>query len=79
MLERILIYKRTHTGDSDAKGCFGIHDCMGSFRARDFDAVIGTRVGAEARANGIAGKSIGLVSALTGDFAGYRTLHLISF
>ena len=57
MLQRILIYKRTHNGDPDANGCFGIHDCMGSFRARDFDAVIGIGgVGAKARANGIAGK-----------------------
>jgi hypothetical protein len=37
---RTLIYKRTHTGDPDASGCFGIFDCMGRVRALDFDAVI---------------------------------------
>jgi hypothetical protein len=30
---RTLIYKRTHTGDPDANGCFGIYDCMGRVRA----------------------------------------------
>jgi hypothetical protein len=25
---RILTYKRTHTGDPDAQGRFGFHDCM---------------------------------------------------
>ena len=38
-----LIYKRTHKGDPDKQGRFGIHDCMGRVRSRDFDAVIGMR------------------------------------
>lgn len=38
---RVLIYKRTHAGDPDAKGIFGIHDCMGRCRDWNFDAVIG--------------------------------------
>jgi hypothetical protein len=38
---RILIYKRTHTGDPDYKGRFGINDCMGKVRNRNYDAVIG--------------------------------------
>lgn len=37
----VLIYKRTHTGDPDSGGTFGIHDCMGKVRKRKFDAVIG--------------------------------------
>src|SRR5437867_10741882 len=38
---QILTYKRTHNGDPDVYGCFGIHDCMGSVRDLPFDAVIG--------------------------------------
>jgi hypothetical protein len=38
---RTFIYKRTHQGDPDNQGWFGIQDCMGSLRRRDFDAVIG--------------------------------------
>jgi hypothetical protein len=38
---RVLIYKRTHTGDPDGTGQFGIHDCMGGVRNRHFGAVIG--------------------------------------
>ena len=38
---RILVYKRTHTGDPDESGCFGIYSCMGQVRNRDFDAIIG--------------------------------------
>jgi hypothetical protein len=54
---RTLIYKRTHTGDPDASGCFGIFDCMGRVRAMDFDAVIGIGgIGSEAQRAGIAGK-----------------------
>lgn len=54
---RILIYKRTHNGDPDQNGCFGVYDCMGKVRKRDFDAVIGVGgIGPEAKANGIAGK-----------------------
>jgi hypothetical protein len=36
-----LVYKRTHTGDPDKSGIFGIHDCMGRVRRWRFDAVIG--------------------------------------
>jgi len=54
---RVLVYKRTHNGDPDANGCFGVYDCMGSVRNRDFDAVIGVGgIGPEAQTNGIAGK-----------------------
>ena len=54
---RILIYKRTHNGDPNANGCFGVHDCMGSVRDYAFDAVIGIGgIGTDAQANGIAGK-----------------------
>jgi hypothetical protein len=38
---RTLIYKRTHTGDPDPGGRFGINGCMGRVRAWDFEAVIG--------------------------------------
>lgn len=38
---RILTYKRTHTGDPDNRGIFGINDCMGTIRNRQFDAVVG--------------------------------------
>ena len=51
---RILTYKRTHVGDPDASGKFGINDCMGRVRNWDFDAVIGVGgTGVEPRANGI--------------------------
>lgn len=36
-----LIYKRTHTGDPNKSGVFGVHDCMGRVRHWNFDAVIG--------------------------------------
>jgi hypothetical protein len=53
----ILIYKRTHRGDPDADGVFGIHDCMGSVRDFAYDAVVGVGgIGDDARAHGIAGK-----------------------
>ncbi len=38
---RVLIYKRTHKGDPDENGNFGIHDCMGRIRDWNYDAVIG--------------------------------------
>jgi hypothetical protein len=38
---RVLTYKRTHTGDPDARGIFGSSDCMGSVRDLAFDAVVG--------------------------------------
>ena len=54
---RVLVYKRTHNGDPDDQGCFGCHDCMGTVRCRDFDAVIGVGgIGPTPRANGIAGQ-----------------------
>lgn len=54
---RTLIYKRTHPGDPDATGWFGINDCMGPVRAREFDAVIGVGgIGAEPEGHGLAGK-----------------------
>ncbi|WP_157656956.1 hypothetical protein [Burkholderia ubonensis] len=54
---RILTYKRTHIGDPDSTGQFGINDCMGRVRNRRFDAVIGVGgTGPEPRSEGIAGK-----------------------
>jgi hypothetical protein len=38
---KTLIYKRTHVGDPNEQGCFGIHRCMGKMRSWDFDVVIG--------------------------------------
>ena len=54
---RVLIYKRTHIGDPNEAGVFGIHDCMGSVRRRNFDAVIGLGgIGTKPQLHGIAGK-----------------------
>lgn len=54
---RVLVYKRTHSGDPDANGCFGVYDCMGAVRDRDYEAVIGVGgIGSEAKANEIDGK-----------------------
>jgi hypothetical protein len=36
-----MVYRRTHRGDPDKRGCFGINDCMGMYRGWEFDAVIG--------------------------------------
>ncbi len=38
---KVLIYKRTHKGDPNPEGIFGINDCMGRVRNWDYDAVIG--------------------------------------
>lgn len=38
---RVLIYKRTHTGDPCKCGVFGVHDCMGRIREWNYDAVLG--------------------------------------
>ena len=38
---RVLIYKRTHTGDPANEGVFGNEDCMGRIRNYNYDAVIG--------------------------------------
>ena len=52
-----LIYKRTHPGDPNPAGQFGVYDCMGQARSWDFQAVIGVGgIGSEARAHGINGK-----------------------
>src|SRR4051812_47342430 len=54
---RTLIYKRTHHGDPDASGRFGVYDCMGSVRRWHYDAVIGVGgVGPEARSHGLDGR-----------------------
>jgi hypothetical protein len=54
---RILTYKRTHTGDPDSTGQFGINDCMGRVRSWTFDAVIGVGgIGPEPRSYGIDGR-----------------------
>jgi len=51
---RILTYKRTHIGDPDATGRFGVYDCMGRVRDYAFDAVIGVGgIGIEPRTSGI--------------------------
>jgi hypothetical protein len=38
---KVLTYERTHTGDPDLTGTFGINDCMGQIREYEFDTVIG--------------------------------------
>lgn len=50
----ILTYKRTHVGDPNEAGEFGIYDCMGRVRDYAFDAVIGVGgIGAEPKSYGI--------------------------
>lgn len=54
---RTLIYKRTHPGDPDPEGRFGIHGCMGQVRTWKFEAVIGVGgIGAEPERHGLARK-----------------------
>lgn len=54
---RTLIYKRTHPGDPDREGRFGIHGCMGQVRTWRFEAVIGVGgIGAEPESHGLTGK-----------------------
>lgn len=54
---RTLVYKRTHPGDPDAAGRFGIYDCMGRVRAWAFDAVIGVGgIGDEPASHGLDAK-----------------------
>ena len=49
-----LVYKRTHIGDPDKNGVFGIHDCMGHVRNLEFDSVIGIGgTGSEPKSHGI--------------------------
>lgn len=51
---RILTYKRTHIGDPDEEGRFGINGCMGKVRGYNFEAVIGVGgIGAQPRSCGI--------------------------
>jgi hypothetical protein len=51
---RTLVYKRTHKGDPNRTGCFGIRDCMGRLRNTAFEAVIGIGgSGVEPEAQGI--------------------------
>jgi len=40
-INRILVYKRTHSNDPSQSGCFGNRNCMGRIRDYLFDAVIG--------------------------------------
>jgi hypothetical protein len=54
---KTLVYKRTHNGDPDIHGQFGIYDCMKSVRAWPYEAVIGVGgIGPEPRRKGIAEK-----------------------
>src|SRR5688572_21024013 len=54
---RTLIYKRTHPGDPDDAGRFGIFDCMGRVRSWGFEAVIGVGgLGPEPRSHSLDGK-----------------------
>jgi len=54
---RVLVYKRTHIGDPDALGCFGVFDCMGAVRDREYDAVVGVGgIGPQAKLNRIDGQ-----------------------
>jgi len=54
---RTLIYKRTHPGDPDENGHFGVEDCMGQVRKWDFEAVIGVGgLSAEASSYSLDGK-----------------------
>lgn len=53
---RILVYKRTHTGDPNFSGEFGCNDCMGRVRSYRYDAVIGIGGVSDWDGNKIAGK-----------------------
>jgi hypothetical protein len=41
---RVLIYKRNNAGDSESRGTFGCHDCIGKIRVYRYDALIGIEV-----------------------------------
>lgn len=54
---RILVYKRTHNGDPSESVCFGVYDCLGAVRDREYDAVIGVGgIGASAQVSGVEGQ-----------------------
>jgi hypothetical protein len=54
---KTLVYKRTHIGDPDERGCFGIEDCMGRVRGYKFESVIGVGgKSSQPRSQGIAEK-----------------------
>lgn len=54
---RILTYKRTHVGDPDLNGRFGVNTCMGKIRDYAYDAVIGVGgTGVEPKSHGIDGR-----------------------
>lgn len=54
---RTLVYKRTHPGDPDRQGRFGIYGCMGRVRTWPFDAVIGVGgIGSQPKKHGLACK-----------------------
>jgi hypothetical protein len=54
---RVLTYKRTHTGDPNIEGIFGLRDCMGQVRGWSYDAVIGVGgIGPKPRSHGIDGR-----------------------
>ena len=72
---RILIYKRTHAGDPDAQGTFGVHDCMGIVRNFRFDAVVAVGgIGTEALNTGFAGRVswVGVGAARSPSHPGFR-------
>jgi hypothetical protein len=51
---RTLIYKRTHVGDPNVMGVFGIKDCMRGVRNYEYGAVVGIGgVGSEAKSYNI--------------------------
>ena len=55
--QSVLVYKRTHPGDPDLTGVFGVEDCMGRVRWVEADVVIGIGgIGPEARSYGIDGR-----------------------
>jgi hypothetical protein len=56
-MQPTLLYKRDHIGDPDERGCFGVGDCMGSYRKRDYGAYIGVGgLGRNPKRYNIAGK-----------------------
>jgi hypothetical protein len=71
------MYKRTHVGDPDEQGRFGINDCMGKVRAFRYDAVIGVGgIGYEPRRHGIDRKItwVGIGPRWNYRISGYRAV-----